>query len=173
VSDREALLKKLGNDRVLALLRYDPGTGVFTWRVDHNYNAKTGEVAGARFDGGRYWTIGIDGENYLAHRLAWLYMTGEWPPADIDHRNRVGTDNRWDNLRLATPSQNLANAKKRSDNTSGVKGVSWFKQTRKWRAYVCQHGKETHLGYYATLEEARLVRQAKAAELFGEFNREC
>lgn len=70
--------------RLRELLSYDPVTGVFTWACDHGHRAKKGDVAGHTRD--RYTTIGVNGKNHMAHRLAWLYMTGEHPTHEVDHR---------------------------------------------------------------------------------------
>lgn len=112
------------------LLDYDPASGVFTRKVSKSSNAQVGQVAGS-VDKRGYIVIRIDGELYKAHRLAHLYMTGEFPPDQIDHINRIKSDNRWKNLRLANGSQNQMNST-RNDNTSGKKGVHWHKQSGKW-----------------------------------------
>jgi HNH endonuclease len=89
------------------LLTYDPATGIFRWRVRAGPRA-AGSIAGSKSDDG-YWVIGLGGKVYKAQRLAYLYMTVEWPPGQIDHRNIDHADNRWDNLRLADTSRNKAN----------------------------------------------------------------
>ena len=96
-------------ERLRELLSYDPATGKFLWRVGRQC-MRAGAVAGATEVQG-YRVIKIDGKIYKAHRLAWLYVTGEWPPEEIDHKNTDPQDNVWSNLRLATHSQNQANAK--------------------------------------------------------------
>jgi hypothetical protein len=108
---------------------------------------------------------------YRASNLAWLYITGEWPTAGIDHKDQDPTNDRWENLRLADQSQNNANAHLRSDNTSGLRGVNWRPDKKKWRAYVNLHGKQFFCGYFDTREEAKLARDAKASILHGEFAR--
>jgi hypothetical protein len=95
-------------------------------------------------------------------------VTGEWPTGLIDHQNGDGTDNRWANLRLATSSLNAANSRRRSDNTSGFKGVSRCRGAR-WRASIQLNGKFKHLGHFDTPEEAHAVYCAAAANYFGEF----
>jgi AP2 domain/HNH endonuclease len=80
-------------------------------------------------------------------------MTNRWP-VELDHVNGSRSDNRWCNLREATHSQNRANAQMRTDNTSGFKGVTWLKQTGKWRARIEVNGKRIHLGEYDTRERA-------------------
>lgn len=105
----------------------------------------------------------------MASRLAWLYMTGEWPQHEVDHENRVRDDNRWCNLRQATSSEQKMNTVIRSDNTSGVKGVGWSKRQGMWHARVKAYGVQYHVGYFADLDEARKARDAKAAEIHGQF----
>lgn len=87
----------------------------------------------------------------------------------VDHINGYGLDNRTCNLRLATPSQNGFNSALAKDNTSGVKGVCWEKRRHKWRAVIVVNGRQTHLGNFATLDEARLAREAAAERMHGEF----
>lgn len=90
-------------ERLRELLSYDPETGWFTWRVTRSSNgrADAGSRAGAlRSDGYRHVTV--DQHKYKEHRLAWLYMTGKWPEADLDHKNNTRDDNRFSNLRAAS-----------------------------------------------------------------------
>ena len=120
--------------RLKELVDYDSETGIFTWKPRKwAYGAKAGTEAGWR-DWKGYVIITLDRVNYRAHRLAWLYMTGEWPSQDVDHKDRNKANNRWINLREATRSQNMGNQSLRDCNTSGVKGVSWDKKTGKWVA---------------------------------------
>lgn len=115
--------------------------------------------------------IGIDGTRYLAHRLAFLYMTGAWPDCDVDHINLDRADNRWGNLRQATRSQNMANGKLRSSNTSGFKGVTWVSRLSKWRAEIVKDGRKKAIGHFATPECAHAAYMAEAGRVFGEYAR--
>lgn len=150
-------------ERLKELLEYDPGTGVFTWRVDRG-SAKTNSVAGCG-DGYGYLRIRVDGRAYKAHRLAWLYVHGEFPPDQLDHVNRVRTDNRISNLRPATHAENKQNYSKRRNNTSGVTGVYWHKRSGKWRTEIMLNRRIFCLGYYNTIEEAAAARAAAKAKL--------
>ena len=132
------------------MISYDPVTGVFKW-LYNSRNTRIGQEAGYR---DRYVQIGISGRVYTAHRLAWLYMTGEWPTADLDHINGDKHDNRWDNLREADRSENNQNLGMRSDNKSGFKGVWWNQANRNWSAQIQHRGKRHCLGNYPTPEEA-------------------
>lgn len=90
---------------------------------------------------------------------------------EIDHRNGNGLDNRRENLRLATRSQNIANSKLHVRNTSGTKGVYWDKSTRKWRASICCNYRVIQLGRFVDKEEAIRVRRETQKAMFGEFAR--
>jgi len=113
--------------------------------------------------------ITVLGTKHLAHRLAWLYMTGSWPNSDIDHEDRDRSNNAWRNLRLATKQQNARNRTITSNNTSGVKGVSWDKEKQRFQARLGCSGKNIHVGYFSTLAEAATARHAAATEAYGEF----
>lgn len=155
--------------RLRDLLSYDPTTGVWIWRA-HRRGHSAGRVAGSATAYG-YWSIGIEQRQYQAHRLVWLWMTGEWPMHQVDHINTNRSDNRWSNLREATPRQNNANARARSNNSSGFKGVSWSSGMRRWRASIQVHGRGICLGYADTPEEASALYRKAALKHFGEFAR--
>jgi hypothetical protein len=149
-------------------LHYDPETGVFTWLVDRGVTPTAGRVAGTLSDRG-YWVIFVEGRNYRAHRLAWFYMTGEWPVFEIDHRDTKRTNNRWKNLREATRSQNMSNSNRRSDNKSGVKGV--VAHGPKWRAQIKARGRYIYLGTYDRKDDAVAAYAAAAQKHHGDFAR--
>jgi hypothetical protein len=153
------------HERLKELADYDPETGVFTWRASRP-RARKGAIAGTKRPDG-YWAIAIDCKLCYAHRLAWLYMTGKWPTADIDHINGNKSDNRIANLRQATRSQNKANTPPPRHNTSGLKGVSL--EGRRWKAQIERDGKKCHLGLFDTPEEAYAAYCKAAREHFGEF----
>jgi hypothetical protein len=108
---------------------------------------------------------------YRAHRVAWALHYGEWPCGEIDHINGIRHDNRICNLRIATGPENSRNLKRRSDNTSGYKGVSKVAATGKWRAYINLNGKQYSLGYYDTAEAAAAAYANAAPKFHGEFAR--
>lgn len=165
--------KRLSVERLKELLDYDPETGVFTWKVKRNSFAgkvRPGAVAGRRHIAG-YWAIGIERQLYLAHRLAWLWMTGDWPPSEIDHKNGDRGDTRWENLRVATSSENKGNMGIPKHNTSGLKGASWDKKKRRWRAQIQHDGRNRFIGYFDTIEEAHAAYMAEAEKAFGAFAR--
>lgn len=153
--------------RLKAFLRYDPETGDFFRLV-----TRGGQVPGKvrrKPDALGYMNVGFDGKARKAHRLAWLYMTGEWPTKDIDHINGNPSDNRFENLREATETQNKINEKRRCDNTSGFKGAKPHKG--KWQARICVGGTRKSLGYYNTAAEAHEAYMRAARDIYGEFAR--
>lgn len=157
------------------LLHYDPETGIFTRIkiVAPQSRVKVGDVAGARNHDG-YWRVkvgGRSGRTYQAHRLAWLYMTGEWPIGEIDHKDLDPSNNRWLNLREADRSTNIANTRRRSDNTSGMKGVYWSPSHGRWRSEITVHKRRIFLGSFHTAELARAAYVDAAINHYGEFAR--
>lgn len=164
------MASKLTQEIVKSLLYYDPLTGLFIRKVRTSSTARVGGFAGCE-DAYGYIQIGVGGELVKAHRLAWFYMTGEWPPEDIDHVNGDRRDNRWANLRLASRAENLMNTCIRSDNTSGHKGVGWAKREQLWRAYININGKTKSLGYFKELDEAIKARKDAERLYHGEFAR--
>jgi hypothetical protein len=155
-------------ERLKELLHYDPETGVFARRVTTSSRAIAGTPCGSRTSAG-YLAIMVEGARHKAHRLAWLYMTGEWPANEVDHINRVKGDNRWGNLRTVCRAENMCNVSKYSTNTSGAKGVSWNKKRRKWVAQLMLGGKNTYLGGYETMGQAAAAYDLAAYLYNGEF----
>ena len=152
--------------RLKEVLAYDFESGVFTWKVSRN-GIRDNKVAGAKNKHG-YIYIQIDTKLHLAHRLAFVYMTGDFPENQTDHINGVRNDNRWRNLRPVTRSENLRNQAKAKNNRSGITGVSWEKRAGKWRAKIMANGKQKHIGYFDNLFEAVAAR--KSAELEHDFH---
>lgn len=132
--------------RLLQVLKYDPETGIFTWLEKISIKVVVGRAAGGTNVGG-YTVISLFGQFYYAHRLAWFYMTGEWPK-QIDHADGDRSNNRFANLRRATHIQNILNAKMAKNNTSGFKGVSWHKGAGKWMVQTYIDGVKIYLGLY-------------------------
>jgi hypothetical protein len=112
-----------------------------------------------------YWSIKIAGKPHKAHRLAWLYVHGEWPPEDVDHINRARDDNRIVNLRLASRSENIQNSSLRLDNSSGHKGVCWVECRQKWIAQIKHQSRCKHLGYFDDINDAVAARKSAEAEM--------
>lgn len=155
------------------LLSYDIDTGVFTWLPRNlltsqeawcvaSWNTKhAGKIAGS-VTGRGYIDLRIFYKSYRAHRLAWLYVYGEFPKLGIDHIDGDFVNNRISNLRDVSQAENNKNAKRPKSNTSGVSGVSFEKHTNKWRAYIA--GKS--IGRYSDMAAAILARN-KAEKEFG------
>lgn len=112
--------------------------------------------------------IGVCQTLYPAATLAWLIQTGRWPTNTIDHRNRKSDDNRWENLREATNAEQGGNRNLFKNNTSGLRGVQDMKNGR-WRAMIGINRKLTHLGCFATKEEAYEAYRTAARKHFGEY----
>lgn len=151
------------------VLSYDPETGLFTWRVKPGRSIPVGAVAGWVDPSVGYRRIGLLDTVYHAHRLAWLYVTGEWPEWEIDHINGDRGDNRIANLREATSSKNKMNMRRRKDNKTGFKGVTWWSQRGCFRAIIQANGKQKHLGCFKTAEEAHATYCEAASRLHGDF----
>lgn len=158
---------------IRSVLDYEPTTGIFTWKVPAGRYGRipAGSVAGhvGCVNGYRLIGLGGSGKTLRASILAWLWMTGEWPTDEVDHHNRNRSDDRWDNLRLATSVQNAANRKVRSDSGSGLKGVYFDRDRECWRAKAVVNGKRRWLGRFGTREEAASAYLAAAAQTYGEF----
>lgn len=118
-----------------------------------------------------YVAVNILGSSHKAHRIVWALYYGEEPKSVIDHVNGIRSDNRIENLRLADKSKNSANSKIRSDNTSGCKGVHYYKARKQWTAYVNYEGRRVNLGYFDLYEDAVLARLTAAKEVHGDFFR--
>jgi len=146
-------------------LKYDQETGLFCW-INVYGNKKAGWFAGAPTTNG-YTQIRVRDVTQYAHRLAWLYMYGEFPKY-IDHINRDKKDNRICNLRLASKSDNTCNSKVRADNSTGQRGVYFWATRNKWQAYVSKDGRRLR-GLFDSFEEAAAWRESKVQELHGEF----
>lgn len=148
------------------ILHYDPETGIFTWlkkRSSYAGKVKEGAIAGSLKTGigGGYIKITVDRIQYRAHCLAWYYMTGSPVPKglEIDHIDRNRKNNAWKNLRAVSRSQNCMNHGLRSNNISGVRGVSWHAQCKKWMARITVEGNIIHLGLFPTVEDAASARK--------------
>jgi hypothetical protein len=147
--------------RLKELVSYDPLTGVFTWNVAPKYG-HVGDVFGSQAPDG-YLLGKLDKRSYRVHRLAWLYMTGQWPVHQVDHINHVRNDNRIANLRDVTSAQNHHNRRRATHSSSGSLGVGWHKRDKIWQAHIERAGVRLHLGYFSDLDDALAAR--KNAEL--------
>jgi hypothetical protein len=155
-------------ERLRELVTYDPDTGIMLRKLRTSNSTHVGDVVGTPHICG-YREAHMEGGRYLMHRLAWLYVHGEWPPRYVDHINGNRSDNRIANLRLANPRQSVGNTFGNSRNTSGYKGVSWDKRNKVWRAYIAFNRRYQHLGYFKNKEDAARAYQLAAEKHFGEF----
>ena len=135
---------ELTRAEVSELLSYEPESGVFRWKVDRR-RVKAGDVVGS--DRGGYSVIDVNGRQYLAHRLAFLLMTGEWPAEDVDHINGVKDDNRWSNLRAVSRRINMQNLRAAQKNSkTGLLGVT--KHQGRYMASIEVSGQRKFIGYF-------------------------
>lgn len=160
--------RELTIERLKELLHYDPETGVFTWILVRR-GGRPGKEAGNIHKVHGYRSLMIDSKEHKCHRLAWFYMTGEWPKEHVDHINSDRSDNRWCNLREATHSQNMMNRGRLPQNRSGLKGVSFNKQSGKWRSEGECGGKRFYLGAFDCPAAAHLAYVVWADIHHGEF----
>ncbi len=138
-------------------LEYDRGTGVFTWKhVDGGNAARNSKYAGksaGSTNRNGYVAIGVDGDIYLAHQLAWFYVYGVWPSGEIDHKNGKRSDNRLANLRDISKADNLQNQRSaHKQNKSGLLGVYQFEG--RWRSCIKRQGRTRHLGVFDSAQAA-------------------
>lgn len=152
---------------VRRVIDYDAVAGTFYWRVKMSDKIKAGYSAGSVNVKG-YHKIRIKGKTYAAHRLAWLYVHGKWPVCEIDHKDRNKLNNKIDNLREATKSQNSKNKDIPTTNKSGVKGVM-RRPSGKWEAFIWDGGSQHYLGLHACFGRAVQARKSAEIQMFGEF----
>lgn len=162
---------RISHAELIGLVDYDPLTGAFRARIHLSPKVRAGALLGCIDKSNGYRRIKILGVNYKASRLAWFYVHGEWPIAEIDHINLVRDDDRIDNLRSASRSQNEANKPKRAGNTSPLKGASFHRQTGRWQARIRIDGKNRHLGLFDTDVECHAAYCEAATNLYGQFAR--
>ena len=151
-------MTRLDRPEIAELLSYNPHTGELRWKVNRS-NIKEGDPAGYKMSSG-YIQVRVLGVLYYAHRLAWLLHYGNWPEDQIDHINHYRGDNRIENLREASRTDNNRNHSLHSTNTSGACGVSWYKDRGKWETYIEVEGKKITLGYFGGFDEAVAARLA-------------
>jgi len=166
----EVYMNNTSQEHLKSILDYSPETGVFKWKVYRSHNAKVGDVAGSIYRNSEnqtyYRIISINNKQEPAHRLAYLYVTGNYPKNKIDHVDGDGLNNRIDNLRDVTDAENAKNKRLSVKNKSGMNGVSWDKANKKWVVRISANGKYLNIGRFARKGEAISVR-AKADKEYG------
>lgn len=150
----------LSQDMLKEIFEYREGN--LYWRYSKRGGVKVGDKAGT-LTTSRYYRVKLNKQEYYLHRLIYLYHHGYLPEC-IDHIDRDTTNNKIENLREATKAENCRNQKISKNNTTGVKGVSWFKRDNKWHAKIKVNKKDIHLGYYTNIEDA--IKKIKEAREF-------
>ncbi|ECE6399599.1 hypothetical protein FNJ07_09500 [Salmonella enterica subsp. salamae] len=169
MNEQESLVGRLRES-----LYYDESSPSFLrWRNDKiNGNgrvfSRAGDCAGSLKKSG-YWVVNVDGKFLMVHRIVFAIHHG-FLPRQVDHKDRHRANNNIANLRPVSSSQNRWNSSVRSDNTSGIKGVSLHKQSGKWRAQIYKNGKAIHLGTFSTMIEAESVIVKARQDLHGEYS---
>jgi hypothetical protein len=148
-----------------SILDYDPDTGILTWksrpvlkRQDKGWNTKYAGTQAGKAHTRNYIIVGINYKAYLAHRVAWLIYTGEWPKDEIDHIDHDSSNNRIANLREADRQVNCRNMSISKRNKTGFVGVAWNKTRKSWTANIQHKGRNLYLGGYQSLGEAAMAR---------------
>ena len=160
-------MKEITQGRVRELFDYNEKTGELIWKLKRRGRCKVGTVAGClRPDG--YNRIHVDGKNYLAHRLIYLFHYGNLPK-HIDHIDNNPSNSRVENLRECSHSQNLCNRNKQSNNTSGFKNVFWERGAKKWKSHIRSNGKVIYLGLFTDPEDAAKAADLEMLKRHGEF----
>jgi hypothetical protein len=156
------------------LFDYSPETGELTWRRRSDpalafwNNRFAGKRAGSQMQGG-HREVFINAVRHREHRVIWAWMTGKWPLGEIDHKNRIRHDNRWENLRDVSTAQNAWNKWVPEKNSSGRKGVCWERFTQKWKAEIRVDGRCYTLGRFPSVELAAAAYAEAAALLHGNY----
>jgi hypothetical protein len=155
----------LTQEKLHELFSYDQETGDFSWRVKKSKNVKVGVPINSN-NGKGYKVVKIDNKTYMVHRLIWMYVYGKFPENDIDHKNRIRSDNRLLNLRDASKTDNAQNISIPRHNKSGHIGVSWIKSHKSWTVYIKVEQKNKWLGYYKDLNDAVAARKRGEKEYY-------
>lgn len=153
----------MNQEEVRRLFDYNADTGELVNKVTRGGNAPAGSRVGCD-KGNGYLMVGVNKKFYLVHRLIWLWVHGYFPENNIDHINRDRSDNRLVNLREVSQSCNARNSTTKSNNTSGVNGISWDRRRGKWRPVITVNRKDHHLGYFQDFTEAVKARHAAEIE---------
>lgn len=168
--------EKLNEITVLECFRYCPNTGIFHWRfrpkshfsedIDwKRWNSQNSGNQAFTSNGNRGYKKGcVFGKSYSAHRVAFLYMHGDWPINQVDHLDGDTANNKWENLEDVTAEGNGRNRKKNGNNTSGTTGVNWSRSNNKWEARINHKGVRKSLGLFDSLESAKLIRELAEVE---------
>ena len=163
----------LSAELVRSLFDYDPHSGILRWREQpakpRKWNTRyAGTIAGSAVKG--YLQIQVPKpHNYYAHHIAWCHYYGYWPPDQVDHKDRQRANNRIDNLRMASHSDNGCNKGRQKNNISGAVGVSFNRLNGNWRVRINRNGRQVFDESFPTRSEAMAARAAAIAKFHGEF----
>lgn len=152
---------------VKEMFTYNPETGSLIRRFTVNSRAIKGQDSGTVTKKG-YKETSINKKRYYIHRIIHLYVYG-YLPENVDHIDGDGLNNKLSNLRGCSPSENSYNKRISSNNTSGVKGVSWCKTNSKWTGFVMVNGKQSNLGYFSSIGDAKAAVMKKREQFHGSF----
>lgn len=162
-------MSEITQQTALEYLRYEPETGFLFWRKKASDKTVIGKRAGWQRSPNGYRQVGLVKEIVYEHRLIWLIVTGAFPEFQIDHRNGLKYDNKFDNLREASGTQNLANIGVKRDNTSGTKNVHWCNTKKRWIVKVKRSGSVHHVGAFSDYGTAVIAADAARLAVHGEF----
>lgn len=157
-------------ERLKHLISFDPESGIFRWIRPTHPRIKKNSIAGCKHNKTGYILIYIDGKQYYAHRLVFLYLKGSVPKDQVDHINGIYSDNRYENLRPATNQENGMNRKIGSNNKNGILGVYWIKSRQKFLAGIKVDGKQRTIGWFGNLFDACCARKSAENNLGFHFN---
>lgn len=167
-------MKQITQELAREYLRYEPETGHLYWIKKSSDKTVVGKRAGWQRSKNGYRQVGLMGQIIYEHRLIWMMVNGKLPDSQVDHVNGVKDDNRYENLRHADSSQNVANIGAKRDNTSGAKNVHWCNRTSKWIAKVKLYGKTHYGGAFDQYEDAVRASAVARQKVHGEFaNHAC
>jgi hypothetical protein len=157
-------------DELKSIFEYDPMSGTLRWKEGRS-NMVKGSIAGCTHGSG-YKVVTIKSKMHKVHRVIWIMLFGQIPDKFfLDHINGNKADNRLENLRLATNSQNQQNRPAPKNSSSGYRGVNWHKQADKWMARICHNNKRITIGFFDTAEQAYEAYKTEAKKLFSHANR--
>jgi hypothetical protein len=149
--------QKITADEVRRIFDYDHEKGCLVYKIRTGNRVVVGQVAGFFNKTLGYLMVSVNGTHYYVHRLIWLHQYGEWPE-QIDHIDHNRVNNKLENIRNVTDGQNKQNKPKQANNTSGVVGVWWHAQRKKWAAEIKVNRHKKHLGLFNSIDEAAQAR---------------
>lgn len=140
---------------------YDPLEGILRWKINAGKRARKGTISGHIFNhhASSYLCVVFKGKNYRSHRICWLIHYGVWPSGQIDHIDHDGLNNKIENLRDVTASENMRNQRLRENNTTGAHGVYWNEKRKRWVAKIGVNGRVIELGRFIKIEDAIACRK--------------